>query len=73
MKPMLEPPGTKRMKLYYDGPSSNFAFIFNSRRYTKDMVAAMRPGSVTVDLASEAGGNIETTVGRCRLTLSNPR
>jgi len=26
------------------------------------MVSAMRPGSVTVDLASEAGGNIETTV-----------
>ena len=27
-----------------------------------DMVASMRPGSVTVDLAAEAGGNIETTV-----------
>lgn len=29
---------------------------------TKDMVESMKPGSVTVDLAAEAGGNIETTV-----------
>ena len=29
---------------------------------TKDMVENMKPGSVTVDLAAEAGGNIETTV-----------
>ena len=27
----------------------------------KEMVAAMAPGSITVDLAAEAGGNIETT------------
>lgn len=29
---------------------------------TKGMVAKMKSGSVTVDLAAEAGGNIETTV-----------
>lgn len=29
---------------------------------TKDMIENMKPGSVTVDLAAEAGGNIETTV-----------
>ncbi|GMT32860.1 hypothetical protein PFISCL1PPCAC_24157 [Pristionchus fissidentatus] len=28
---------------------------------TKEMVAMMKPGSVVVDLAAEAGGNIETT------------
>jgi hypothetical protein len=28
---------------------------------TRDMVESMRPGSVTVDLAAEQGGNIETT------------
>ena len=28
---------------------------------TKEMVGKMKPGSVTVDLAAEAGGNIETT------------
>jgi H+-translocating NAD(P) transhydrogenase len=29
---------------------------------TKEMIAGMKHGSVTVDLAAEAGGNIETTV-----------
>lgn len=29
---------------------------------TKDMIDGMKPGSVTVDLAAEAGGNVETTV-----------
>ena len=29
---------------------------------TKDMIESMKPGSVTVDLAAEAGGNVETTV-----------
>uniref|UniRef100_A0A7S0SHF6 proton-translocating NAD(P)(+) transhydrogenase n=2 Tax=Mantoniella antarctica TaxID=81844 RepID=A0A7S0SHF6_9CHLO len=29
---------------------------------TRKMVESMKPGSVTVDLASEAGGNIETTL-----------
>lgn len=28
---------------------------------TRDMVESMRPGSVTVDLAAEQGGNVETT------------
>ena len=29
---------------------------------TRDMIESMKPGSVTVDLAAEAGGNVETTV-----------
>ena len=28
---------------------------------TRDMVESMKPGSVTVDLAAETGGNVETT------------
>lgn len=32
------------------------------RLISKEMVGSMRPGSVTIDLAAEAGGNIETTV-----------
>jgi len=36
IKPKLKPPGTKRLKLAYDGLLSNFAFKFNLRRYTKD-------------------------------------
>ena len=38
---------------------------------TKDMVAVMKPGSVTVDLAAEAGGNIETTVKDQRIVTDN--
>jgi len=36
MKPMSKPPGTKRLKLHYDDPPSNFAFKFNLRRYSLD-------------------------------------
>jgi len=34
IKPVSKPPGTKRLKLSYDDPLSNFAFKFNMRRYT---------------------------------------
>jgi len=34
IKPTLRAPGTKRLKLQYDGPLSSFAFKFNLRRYT---------------------------------------
>jgi hypothetical protein len=33
IKPKLKPPGTKRLKLEYDGLLSNFAFNCNLRRY----------------------------------------
>merc|ERR1719247_1214947 len=36
---------------------------------TKEMVASMKPGSVTVDLAAEAGGNVDGTV-RDQLAVS---
>jgi len=36
IKTTLKPPGTKRLKLKYDKPLSNFAFNFNLRRYTKE-------------------------------------
>jgi len=34
MKFVLKAHGTKRLKLKYDGPLSNFGFKFNLRRYT---------------------------------------
>ena len=34
IKATLKAPGTKRLKLRYDGPGSNLAFNFNLRRYT---------------------------------------
>lgn len=36
-----------------------------------EMVASMRPGSVTVDLAAEAGGNVETTVPGSAVKTAN--
>ena len=38
---------------------------------TKEMVAVMKRGSVTVDLAAEAGGNIETTVRDQKIVTPN--
>jgi H+-translocating NAD(P) transhydrogenase len=38
---------------------------------TKDMVAKMKSGSVTVDLAAESGGNVETTVQDQRILTPN--
>lgn len=38
---------------------------------TKEMVGLMKAGSVTVDLAAEAGGNIETTVADKRIVTDN--
>jgi len=36
IKPPLKAPGSVQLRLGYDGPLSNFAFKFNSRRHTKD-------------------------------------
>merc|ERR1712176_703584 len=38
---------------------------------TKEMVGKMKSGSVTVDLAAEAGGNVETTVKDIRIVTDN--
>ena len=35
MKPVLKAPGSTLLRLRCDGPLSNFAFKFNSRRYTQ--------------------------------------
>jgi hypothetical protein len=67
----MDAPGTKRLKLRYDGPLSYFAFKFNLRRYilepdyTRDQewVETNR-----VRLERKWGGK----VGRCRLTPSIP-
>ena len=38
IKPTLKAPGTKRLKLKYDGLLSSFAFKFNLRRYNEVLV-----------------------------------
>jgi hypothetical protein len=68
MKPTFKAPGTKRLKLRCDEPVSKLkiAFKFNLRCYTVEV------------LASDAGASgpavtVDGKVGRCMLTLSNPR
>jgi len=63
IKPMLKPPGTKRLKLECAELGSNFAFNFNLRRYTTGEDGEdIWLGKATV----EAG---PTKVGRCRFTV----
>ena len=47
IKPTLKAPGTKRLKLEYDGLLSNFAFKFNLRRYTQGLLAEAAVGAYT--------------------------
>jgi len=47
IKPTLNAPGTKRLKLKYNGPPSKFAFKFNLRCYNQ---AVLREGCLSVRL-----------------------
>jgi hypothetical protein len=58
MKLTLKTPGTKRLKLEYDGLLSNFESKYNLRRYKKVDALLAEP---------------LLQVGQCNLTLSNPR
>jgi len=64
MTPMLKAPNTKRFKLRHDGPLSNDALKFNSRRYTKETYGG---DAEMAEYAAEY-----RKVGRCTSTLSNP-
>ena len=55
MKPKLNPPATKRLKLEYDGLLSNFGFKFNLRRYTVANLEAFLEIAKSGDPASQAG------------------
>jgi hypothetical protein len=61
MRPNLKAPGTNRLKLRYDESLSNFALNFSLRRYNTGGQVYFYPGFTAAK------------VGRCRLTLSNPR
>ena len=74
IKPTLKPPGTKLLKPEYDEPLSNFAFSFNLRRYTAVSGAdATDAAALAPSFLSNMGHVHHHMVGRCRLTLSNPR
>ena len=58
MKPTLKAPRTKRLKLKYDEPISNFAFKFNLRRYTEVVMGYtfLAAGTSVPDLISSVAG-----------------
>jgi hypothetical protein len=70
MKPTLKALGTKRLKLKYDKSRSSSVVNFNLRRYN----AAWKAKRRHVVMMGDVFGAVEDwrTVGRCRLTLSNP-
>jgi hypothetical protein len=80
INPMLKAPKAKRPRLRYDGPLSIFTVDFNLRRYNSDDEDEVKPGAAAPAAAAAAPPatpagrkKIVIEVGRCRLTLSNPR
>jgi hypothetical protein len=81
IKPKLKPPGNKRLKLNSDVQLSHSAFKFHLRRYTLAPAtllvlrkwaydAALR--AIETAAADDVTAFLRSTVGRCRLTPSNP-
>ena len=79
IKPTLKPPGTKRLKLEYDGLLSNFGFKINLRRYNLDESEhGQMQSNLPVILFNPVQHKKEPpllapadpTARRCRLTLS---
>jgi len=64
MKPKLKPPGTKRSKLKCGILLSTSAFKISLRRYNEGYYKICK---------DRGSCGLNTMVGRCRLTLSNPR
>jgi hypothetical protein len=86
IKLTVKAPGSVLLKLRYDGSVSNFAFNFNLCRYTTEGHWRFQTGDDEApggfcDLLREKSTDPELAirewkalkVGRCRLTLSNPR
>jgi len=57
IKPKLKLPGTKRLKLKYDVPLSNFAFKFNLRRFT--LVEKVSPALFAIAHSPNLGGALQ--------------
>jgi hypothetical protein len=68
IKPVLQPPGIKRLTLKYDDPLSNFAFKFKLRRYNN--VAPETVGQLYFKWIMPMTKDVQ--VGWCRLAASRP-
>jgi len=70
MKSTLKEHGFKRLKLKCDTLLSSFALNFNLRRYNKGCESISGACTAKSGVGESCG---TSSVGRCRLTLSNPR
>jgi len=74
IKPTLKPPGTKCLILKCDEALSDFASKFYLRRCTEEVAPGLLRATVEhANMERRAGEPDKAKVGRCRLTLSNPR
>jgi hypothetical protein len=71
IKPMLKPPGTKRLTQKHDEPLSSFAFNFNLRRYNLDLSFNGLDRHCFLPLSTLRRLQTLNLVGRSKLTLSN--
>ena len=69
IKTTLKAPGIKLLKLKYGKPLSNFGFKFKLRHFTQ----VESHGGTCVNSTADCEDHSLLKVGRCRLTLSNPR
>jgi len=74
IQPKSKPPGTKRLKLEYDGLLSNFGFKGNLRRYTVELLsrvnAALGTGVTTKLVVADGQGlTLVPTSAQLELTL----
>jgi hypothetical protein len=60
---VLKAPWFQRLKLLYDGPLSNLAFIFDVRRYSEVYAPARCGDDTSEEYVTRCAG-----VGRCSLT-----
>ena len=75
IKPMLKALETKRLKLQYDEPPSNFALKFNLRRYTLLSYRLYDPLLAVAAVPTQSRRILALAsllVGWCRLTVSKP-
>jgi hypothetical protein len=70
IKPTLKAPGIKLLKLKCDKPLSNFAFKFNSRRYTEDAEAVIAV-SKSFNIHAQVVGRVEAVEGRSKVTVKS--
>ena len=73
MKLFVKAPESMLLNLRYDGPRLNFAFNVNLRHYTKVLPTGKNIHALDPQAIPTSAALASAKVGRCRLTLSNPR